>query len=640
MLAAVKGASLGLRYFSSNCSKGYRQAHLVILPKHLADDFEAFCHSNPAPLPLLERRQWGDNSCPPLAKDDVIRIYQGGVLLENVSSLQNSSVSARSASQQSSGLEVKWSDMVCFYLGCSFGLEAGLKKALAVVRKASMYKTAVPCIQAGVFSCPLVVSMCPIPPSRLQAAVQVTHQNPHGAPVHIGDADLLGIQDLSRPDYGGPVELQPADVPVFWACGVTAVEAIISSKPSLAFTHSAGSSVGLPGVQGSSPMGPPPHSMGLASQRAVSKVRKLEAIIGEDPGVPRPAGRHSLSNVSWVCPRGLLPVRPALNTSSPCVLRVLKPPPKSQRGIKALFIQDELIRSCLALSHASSVAITTGFPTHYMHSPPDETDGPPGAVAMATMLLSLGKKVTLVVDRRALEMNQAIIAEAVKKGVLKSTIPVVTFEESGPNSALHFLCHHGDPTEPRYDHMVAIERSGRAADGNYYNMRGINIKHLVDPIDDLFIAAHKLAGMTSTGIGDGGNELGMGKVKDKVKSLMPKGELIACEVPADYAITAGVSNWGGYAVACGLYLLHTCPTHLRYLHKGLGKHHLTSQALQHCTANLPSVDKEESILSTLVDFGIRSGKTGNLAMEVDGLTFHPSHSDIIAKLLKVTLDSD
>ncbi|XP_061742092.1 D-glutamate cyclase, mitochondrial-like [Nerophis ophidion] len=370
MLAAVKGASLGLRYFSSNCSKGYRQAHLVILPKHLADDFEAFCHSNPAPLPLLERRQWGEHSCPPLAKDDVIRIYQGGVLLENVSSLQNSSVSARSASQQSSGLEVKWSDMVCFYLGCSFGLEAGLKKALAVVRKASMYKTAVPCIQAGVFSCPLVVSMCPIPPSRLQAAVQVTHQNPHGAPVHIGDADLLGIQDLSRPDYGGPVELQPADVPVFWACGVTAVEAIISSKPSLAFTHSAGSSVGLPGVQGSSPMGPPPHSMGLASQRAVSKVRKLEAIIGEDPG---------------------------------------------QRGIKALFIQDELIRSCLALSHASSVAITTGFPTHYMHSPPDETDGPPGAVAMATMLLSLGKKVTLVVDRRALEMNQAIMAEAVKK---------------------------------------------------------------------------------------------------------------------------------------------------------------------------------------------------------------------------------
>ncbi|XP_061842869.1 D-glutamate cyclase, mitochondrial isoform X2 [Nerophis lumbriciformis] len=619
MLTAVKGARLGLRFFSSNCSKGYRQAHLVILPKHLADDFEAFCHSNPAPLPLLDRRQWGDNSWPPLAKDDVIRMYQDGVVVENVSSLQKSSVSARSASQQSSGRQVQWSDMVGFYLGSSFGFEAGLKKALAAARKVSMYKTAVPCIQVGVFSCPLVVSMCPIPAATLQAAVQGTHHHPHGAPVHIGDADLLGIQDLSRPDYGHPVELQPADIPVFWACGVTAEEAIISSKPSLAFTHSPGS-VDLTDARESSPMWPPPHSMGsevtslppeltplcflispnplfysLASQRAVSKIRKLEAIIGEDPG---------------------------------------------QRGIKALFIQDELIRSCLALSHASSVAITTGFPTHYMHSPPDETDGPPGAIAMATMLLSLGKKVTMVMDRRALEMNQAIIDEAVKKGVLKSTIPLVTFEESAPNSALHFLCHHGDPTKPRYDHMVAIERSGRAADGNYYNMRGINIKHLVDPIDDLFIAADKLAGMTTTGIGDGGNELGMGKVKEKVKSLMPKGELIACDVPADYAITAGVSNWGGYAVACGLYLLHTCATHQRYLHRGLGKDHVTSEELRHWTANLPSVDKEESILSTLVDFGIRSGKSGNLAMEVDGLTFHPSHSDIITKLLEVTLDSD
>lgn len=108
-----------------------------------------------------------------------------------------------------------------------------------------------------------------------------------------------------------------------------------------------------------------------------------------------------------------------------------------QRGIRALFVQDELLRSCLALSHASSVAITTGFPTHFMHryvhtyilntqvclndfvfpfSPPDETDGPPGAIAMATMLLSLGKQVTLLTDSRALEMNRAIVDEAVRTG--------------------------------------------------------------------------------------------------------------------------------------------------------------------------------------------------------------------------------
>lgn len=51
----------------------------------------------------------------------------------------------------------------------------------------------------------------------------------------------------------------------------------------------------------------------------------------------------------------------------------------------------------------------------------------------------------------------------------------------------------------RYDYLVAIERSGRAEDGNYYNMRGINIKHLVDPIDNLFIAAKDIPGITTAG---------------------------------------------------------------------------------------------------------------------------------------------
>nr|XP_061798607.1 D-glutamate cyclase, mitochondrial [Nerophis lumbriciformis] len=608
---------------TSGLANGYQQANVVIIPKHLADDFGVFCHNNPAPLPLLYCSQPGETSCPPLAKDADIRtdiskyrVYQDGDLVKSISSLKNYS--------DPSVPPVEWSDMVCFYLGCSFGFEGSLKKAGIVVRNVeqgrnvSMYKTAVPCVGAGIFRGPLVVSMRPVPPSMLDTAVQVTHRNPqaHGAPVHIGDAAFLGIKDLSKPDYGDQVDLQPGDVPVFWACGVTAIEAIVSSKPSLAFSHSPGcmflTDVQDPSLisnttdweksEATSPelefnpfcfqISQNPLFFSMASQMAVAKIRQLDAIIGEDPG---------------------------------------------QRGIKALFVQDELLRSCLALSHSSSVAITTGLPTHYMHNPPDETDGPPGAIAMATMLLSLGKQVTMVTDKRALQMNQAIIDEAVKTGVLKSTIPLVVFEDNVPNAPLNFLCHNGDPSKPKYDHLVAIERCGRAEDGNYYNMRAINLKHLVDPIDDLFIAAKEIPGITTTGIGDGGNELGMGKVKEKVKSLMPKGDLIACDVPADYAITAGVSNWGGYAVACGLYLLHTCPTHTRYLNKGLGVNRQTPEELQDWRANLPSVIKEESILATLVRFGIRSGKTAHLAMEVDGLTFHPTHSDIITRLLKVTL---
>ncbi|KAK0149330.1 D-glutamate cyclase, mitochondrial [Merluccius polli] len=501
--------------------------------------------------------------------------------------------------------------MVCFYLGCSFSFEGQLMEAGIPVRNVehgknvSIYRTAVPCVPAGVFHCPLVVTMRPIPAGMLTTAAQITHLNPqaHGAPIHIGDPALLGIYDLSKPDYGCPVECHAGDVPVFWACGVTAIEAIRNSKPPLAFSHSPGSMF-LTDVPDSplptSDLSPlcflvshDPLLYSLASQRAVGKIRELEEVIGEDPG---------------------------------------------NRGIQALFVQDELVRSCLALSHSTSVAITTGFPTHHMYSPPDETDGPPGALAMATMLLELGKQVTMVTDRRALQMNQDLVEEAVRTGVLKTTIPLVTFEGSGPDSALHFLCHEGDPRKPRFDHLVAIERSGRAADGNYYNMRGVNLKHLVDPIDDLFVAAMDIPGITTIGIGDGGNELGMGKIKEKVKSLMPNGSLIACDVAADYAITAGVSNWGGYAVACGLYVLSICPSHQWYLRKGT-KPTTSPMLLDNLVACLPSVDKEESVLSTLVRLGVRSGVTGNLAMEVDGLTFHPTHSALISRLLGLTLDS-
>ncbi|KAF7649258.1 hypothetical protein LDENG_00144280 [Lucifuga dentata] len=634
MLTASSTARVFFRHLrsisKSAVASGYQQANVIILPSYLADDFEAFCHSNSTALPLLYRSQSGEASCPPLARDADIRtdiawycVYEDGQLVKTVSSLQSYSDEPRTGSERL----VPWSDMVCFYLGCSYGFEGRLKNAGVPIRNVeqgrniSMYRTAVPCVPVGKFSCPLVVSMRPVPAGMLNVAVQICHRYPqaHGAPIHIGDPAFLGVQDVSSPDYGDPAEFQPGDVAVFWACGVTVKEAIFSSKPPLAFSHSPGSMF-LTDIPDSSPslMTPPsdnvappttspdpdltplcflvshkPLLYSLASQRAVDKIRLLETIIGEDP---------------------------------------------VHRGIKALFVQDELLHSCLALSHSSSVAITTGFPTHYMHSPPDETDGPPGAIAMATMLLALGKQVTLITDRRALEMNKAIIDEAVRTGVLKTAVPLVTFEDSGPDSALHFLCHDGDPSKPKYDHLVAIERSGRAEDGNYYNMRKVSVTHLLDPIDDLFIAAMDIPGITTTGIGDGGNELGMGKLKEKVKNLMPNGSIIACVVPADYAITAGVSNWGGYAVACGLYLLNTCPSHQRYLKKGLGKESTTPPAefQQDWAANLPSVNKEETILATLVRFGIRSGVSGRLAMEVDSLSFHPTHSDIITRLLEVT----
>lgn len=121
---------------TSGFAKGYQQANVVILPNHLANDFEAFCRTNPAPLPLLYRSQSGETSCLPLAKRADIRtdisqycVYEEGRLVKTVSSLQSYSTVSRTTPDLQPVSHSPWADMVCFYLGCSFGFEGRLKSA-------------------------------------------------------------------------------------------------------------------------------------------------------------------------------------------------------------------------------------------------------------------------------------------------------------------------------------------------------------------------------------------------------------------------------------------------------------------------------------------------------------------------------
>jgi uncharacterized protein YcsI (UPF0317 family) len=140
-------------------------------------------------------------------------------------------------------------DLVGFAIGCSFSFEEALIEDGIEVRHITrdcnvpMYRTSVDCVPAGVFHGKLVVSMRPMKPADAIRAVQITSRFPsvHGAPVHVGLPELIGIKDIAKPDYGDAVPVGADELPVFWACGVTPQSVIASAKPEFCITHAPGS---------------------------------------------------------------------------------------------------------------------------------------------------------------------------------------------------------------------------------------------------------------------------------------------------------------------------------------------------------------------------------------------------------------
>jgi uncharacterized protein YcsI (UPF0317 family) len=139
-------------------------------------------------------------------------------------------------------------DFVTFALGCSFSFEEALLADGLEVRNISqglnvpMYRTNIDCTGSGAFSGKMVVSMRPFRAADAIRAIQICSRFPavHGAPIHLGDPQLIGIENLSQPDYGDAVHLEQGELPVFWACGVTPQVALQAARLPLAITHSPG----------------------------------------------------------------------------------------------------------------------------------------------------------------------------------------------------------------------------------------------------------------------------------------------------------------------------------------------------------------------------------------------------------------
>ena len=224
---------------TSGLARGFTQANLVILKKELAFDFLLFCQRNPKPCPLIDVTEPG-SPVPQMAapgadlRTDIpkYRIYRNGEFVKEVTDIVDD-----------------WEDdMVAFLIGCSFTFEHPLMNNGIPIRhieedcNVPMYKTNIPCVKAGRFEGPTVVSMRPIPEKDVVRAVQVTSRFPavHGAPLHIGNPESIGIQDIQKPDFGDSVTIKEGEVPVFWACGVTPQAVAMQVKPELMITHAPG----------------------------------------------------------------------------------------------------------------------------------------------------------------------------------------------------------------------------------------------------------------------------------------------------------------------------------------------------------------------------------------------------------------
>ncbi|GAB3297719.1 putative hydro-lyase [Parasphingorhabdus pacifica] len=227
----------GLRVPTAGYSAGWTQANLIALPHADAYDFLLFAQRNPRSCPVLDVTEPGETAASLFGGDlrtdlPAYRIYREGELVD----------------ERTEVTDLWRGDLVSFLIGCSFTFEAALLEAGVPVRHVEdgrnvpMYRTGRQCRPAGKLSGPLVVSMRPVPADQVATAVRVTSRYPavHGAPVHVGSPEDLGIEDLDNPDFGDPVRVEPGEIPVFWACGVTPQAAVMQSRPEFAIGHSPG----------------------------------------------------------------------------------------------------------------------------------------------------------------------------------------------------------------------------------------------------------------------------------------------------------------------------------------------------------------------------------------------------------------
>ncbi len=285
------------------------------------------------------------------------------------------------------------------------------------------------------------------------------------------------------------------------------------------------------------------------------------------------------------------------------------------RGIGAFFQPGGALRAACALLEARTVLIVTGF---IVADGMPETDGPPGAAVLGRALRGRGARVRYTSDPATLPSLTAALE------ALGEPADVFAYPDA-PDAAATVLARE------RPTHLVAIERPGRGRGGDYLNARGLSVKQWNRPLDEMFLLARRHGRGVRTGVseprasqtrpptsrsvqaplatiavGDGGNEIGMGRVRAR---LAREGRLmarIASTVPVDHLVVAGVSNWGAYGIVAHLA-------------------RLTGRPLLHTPAD------ERRLIEACVAAGAVDGITRRRERTVDGMEAD-THAAIVALL--------
>ena len=262
-----------------------------------------------------------------------------------------------------------------------------------------------------------------------------------------------------------------------------------------------------------------------------------------------------------------------------------------QRGIAALrpHLPVDFCRQAAEFISAGpgTTLIATGFYIFGAGTP--ETDGPPGALALGRALESLGHRVLYVSDHYTLPILRPFVGEDADV----VDFPIV--DDDGSKEFSLGLLAILDPSL-----LISIERCGPTKEGAYLNMRGVDISPHTAKIDHLFSQHSR-----TVGIGDGGNEIGMGNLAPIIPMVatLPDNPAIT---GVTHLVIASTSNWGAYGLVAALS---------RLVGRDL----------------LPDPDDEARLIRGMVDLGARDGVNGLSQYSVDAMDME-EHGEALSLL--------